>query len=75
MMRASSPAVVVGILACATRSHSRPMVATSSSGTTGEEDSMPVVTVSSEIAGYFLAKALAASIAFSVKPPCLAYCS
>jgi hypothetical protein len=30
---------------------------------------MPVVSVSSESAGYFLASAFAASIAFRVKPP------
>ena len=36
---------------------------------------MPVATVSSEIAGYFLAIAFAESIAFRVKPPRLAYCS
>ena len=60
MMRARSPAVVDDILDCATSSHCSPMVSTSSSGTAGEEESMPFATVSSEIAGYFLASAFAA---------------
>lgn len=36
---------------------------------------MPVATVSSETAGFFLAIAFAELIAFRVKPPRRAYCS
>ncbi len=75
MIRARSLTVVVESLDWATNSHSSPIVSTSSAGTAGEADSIPVATVSSEIAGYFLAIAFAESIAFRVKPPCLVYCS
>ena len=63
---------MVDSLDWATSSHSSPMVSTSSSGTAGEADSMPVATVSSETAGFFLAIDFAASIAFRAKPPRLA---
>jgi len=44
-------------------------------GNRGAEDSMPVASVSSEIAGSRLASAFASSMAFRVNPPRLAYCS
>ena len=75
MIRARSLTVVVESLDWATSSHSSPIVSTSSAGTAGEADSIPVATVSSDIAGYFLAIAFAELIAFRVKPPRLAYCS
>ena len=75
MIRARSLTVVVESLDCATSSHSSPTVSRSSSGTAGEADSMPVATVSSEMAGFFRAIAFAESIAFRVKPPRRAYCS
>ena len=56
-----------------TSSHWSPMVSTSSSGSIGEADSIPVVIVSSERAGYFRVIAFAESIAFRVKLPRLAF--
>jgi len=40
------------------------MVSRSSSGIAGADDSMPAVSVSSEMPGFFLASAFASSIAF-----------
>src|SRR4051812_38867312 len=74
-MRASSPAAVGDILDWATSNHSSPIVSRSSSGISGDADSVPAVSVSLEMPGILRASAFASSIAFSVKPPRLATCS
>ncbi len=75
-MRAARPTVAVDILDCVTSSHSQPdrvEIVVGDCGRGGQRAAPPMV--SSEMPGYLRASALAASIAFSVKPPRLATCS